>query len=1031
MIQLYVKGNSDYENNGNHVICPTSCIVDRQLNGAWELTMKAPIDEEKKHEDITTEAVIKAPTPDGDRLFWIYDTDKESEDSVIALARPIFLCAAKDAFMMDTRVVNKNGQEALDIITEGTRYSGKSNITKTNTAYYVRKNLVQAIASDDDNSFLNRWGGEVLYKDFEVVVNERVGGDYGTSILYGKNLKSIKEHVNIEELVTRIVPVAYNGYTLPDTEKWVDSPLINNYTHVHVKTIHYSDVKLLEDTNGDEIGYETLEELQEELRRRCRMEYAAGIDKPKVTLEVDMVDLSKTVEYEGYSVLEEVSLGDTVHCQHNRLGISTTARVIRQKWDCIQKRNEELVIGDFENNYFNKLTSTAKSLSSVIRSDGTIMAEKIQGVLDAMYTQLRLQSTAAKKVSGRVFMVEDLDQESPLYGAMVWGTQGLQIATQRTEDGKDWDWSSALTAKGLLANIIVAGVLTDKEGQNYWNLDTGEFRLSSSAFKVDEVLIDEYINGKIGDLAGLTMNISNEFQIISTDSEGNYTEFPETKTTAYVYFGKTDVSSKCVYAISKTASIDGTWDEDTRTFTVTGLTEDNGHVDIIATYMGNYEVSKRFVVSKLKGGEVGVEYMIQPTVDIIKRGADNKLTPEAITFYGYYREGSSMIRNEFSGWFKVYESVDGTEYTLEYASATEETYVTYTPSENASQIRCELYGTPEEGEDILVGQKTIPVLVDIANLSHEQVFNLLTLDGQLKGIYKEGNQLYISFTYAKGGTLKLGGKSNGNGVLEMLDADGENIGKWDNNGLLLYKGEINGVKIIVTEGEIGGFELKDGELVATNKDKQILISPNCVRSATEGGYAELVDAALFFYEAMVVEEGVPADSGVQVGGIDFGGMYGRDIDYILSFDRYLHDTWYSDGMYFTGDIYSEANMYINGEKNRVVDTEHYGTRCINAYETATPYFGDLGTDTLKEDGTCIVQIDKIFQEVVTFDYEYQVFLQKEGQGEIWVDSKESTFFVTKGTPGLKFSWELKAIQIDRTPKDRLKQIAKPVKGEKK
>ena len=57
-------------------------------------------------------------------------------------------------------------------------------------------------------------------------------------------------------------------------------------------------------------------------------------------------------------------------------------------------------------------------------------------------------------------------------------------------------------------------------------------------------------------------------------------------------------------------------------------------------------------------------------------------------------------------------------------------------------------------------------------------------------------------------------------------------------------------------------------------------------------------------------------------------------------------------------------------------------------------------------------IDDIFFETITTDIEYQVFLQKEGKGDAWVEKKENAYFEVSGTPGLKFAWEIKARQKD-------------------
>lgn len=493
MIQLYKKGNTNYDKNGDHTLAPISCFLDRKLNGSWELSIEVPLDEREAYKDLTMESVIKAPTPNGDKLFYVYDTDKVSEDSVEASARPIFLCAANDAFLLDVRPTSKSGQEALDIMTAGTAYTGESNISAANTAYYVRKNLIEAIASDDENSFLNRWGGEILYDDFNIIINDRVGGDYGVKIMYGRNLEAIEEHSNIEEVVTRIIPMAYNGYMLEGDTPWIDSPIVDSYERPHIKVIKFEDVKLTEDCYDDEVGFDSLEDLKEELVRRCEEEYAKGIDRPKVTLSVNMVDLAKTVEYKEYAVLEEVNLGDTVGCIHEKMGIEKNARVIAQKWNCILKRNEKLTIGDFEASYFDKFTSIAKAVDKVIdRKNQTIMADRVAGILNGIQTQLRYQKNIAQRQDVRALLFEDTDPDSPVYGALAIGTQGFQIANKRTADERDWDWTTAFTANGGYADAIILGILGNKDASSYWDLEHGKIVIKLGGSNDDRGVMELY-----------------------------------------------------------------------------------------------------------------------------------------------------------------------------------------------------------------------------------------------------------------------------------------------------------------------------------------------------------------------------------------------------------------------------------------------------------------------------------------------------------------------------------------------------------
>ena len=436
MIQIYEPENIKFSQNGDMVLFPTKCTVQATLNGQWILEMEHPLDTDGRWESIVDYAVIKAPSFNGEQLFRISNKIK-TDTHISVTAEPIFMDARNDCFLKDVRPTGKNGQDALDIMcAQNPKYSGKSDITKACTSYYETQNLIEAINGDDANSFINRWGGEILFDNYTVIINNRVGGDYGVNILYGKNIikDGISEEVDMD-VITRIVPKSFNGYMLPGEAPWVDSPIISNYPVVHTKVIKYEDIKLRADANenDEENGVtivDTMEELQAELVRRCNEEFSIkGVDKPKVNISVKILLLQNTEAYKEYEELEHVSLGDTVHLEHSRLGIVTDARVIELEYDCIREITSSVDIGEFTYNYFNDISSTLDRVDKIIRPDGSLMAEKVQGILDGIYTQLRLQSTVAKKVNGRAFEISDLDPESELYGCMIFGSQGLQIAT--------------------------------------------------------------------------------------------------------------------------------------------------------------------------------------------------------------------------------------------------------------------------------------------------------------------------------------------------------------------------------------------------------------------------------------------------------------------------------------------------------------------------------------------------------------------------------------------------------------------------
>lgn len=203
--------------------------------------------------------------------------------------------------------------------------------------------------------------------------------------------------------------------------------------------------------------------------------------------------------------------------------------------------------------------------------------------------------------------------------------------------------------------------------------------------------------------------------------------------------------------------------------------------------------------TKIKGeqgekGEQGVPgrtYFIELSSNILKRGQDDKIVPSTITAKAYYRDGDSATRTAYSGRWYVQTSTDGSTFTNALVSTVNEPSKSYTVSSldrSIVSVRFILYAA--DGTTNQLDMQSVPVVIDVDALTHEEIFNLLTNNGSMKGIYKEGNQLYISFTYAKGGTLKLGGPNNGYGTFEVYDANGNIIAQIDNSvGFKNFKGK--------------------------------------------------------------------------------------------------------------------------------------------------------------------------------------------------------------------------------------------------
>lgn len=478
MIEIYKPENTEYSMNGDMTLNPTECMLTMNLNGAWSVSMTHPVND--KLEYLTENAVICGETPVGKKQLFRIRNITKNDSSVTCTAYPIFFDSKNDCFLFDVRPTEKNGQEALDImLVSNEKYSASSDIKAVNTSYYIQKNFMEALNSDDENSFTSRWGGEISYDNFTVTVNEHLGADNGLRVEFGFNLMGISETVDMTEVATRIIPKSYNGYILPDNET-VDSPNINKYPVVYTRVIEYQDIKLKEDAQeGDlENGItvcESLEDLYTALRNRAADEFENGIDVPSITYDVDMVDLSKTDMYKDYKKLLNVNLGDTAHIGHRRLNITTEARVISMTYDMITKKVDTLTLGDYISSYFSDMDSVMNRVDKVIdKSNNTLMAEKISGVINLLTTSLKAQKDIAKKQDVRAILFEDIDKDSPTFGALCIGTQGIQIAKKRNETDTDWKWGTAINFESIVADYIITGILSDRQGNSYWDMDKGK-----------------------------------------------------------------------------------------------------------------------------------------------------------------------------------------------------------------------------------------------------------------------------------------------------------------------------------------------------------------------------------------------------------------------------------------------------------------------------------------------------------------------------------------------------------------------------
>ena len=457
---------------------------------------------------------------------------------------------------------------------------------------------------------------------------------------------------------------------------------------------------------------------------------------------------------------------------------------------------------------------------------------------------------------------------------MVWKmtAEAWGVSTSKDSDG-NFIWNAGmtvdgdtivriLTATGVNADWINAGeiLVKDNNGNTIFsvNMDTKSVYIDGSSVTIGGKPLEQTLselNSKISESLPIAMSLTCDFKGITVDADGNYETFPDgISTSPIVVLGAQDITANCAYTITKSDSITGTWNNATRTYTVTGLTADDGWVDIRATYLTNIVITKRFSVSKVYSGQSGVTYGLMTSSPIIKKTSQSELTPTYVDFTAYYTVGKDITKYYLNGRFVIEEVLndDGVWRTV-YTSTQDESevrrslYTVLTAKDgkvpvtkdgkyafgyprNVTSIRCRFYAAG--GTTQLLGEQTCAVVADAtAQLSQSDIVEILSDGGRWNGLYYIDGKLYISFSAMLGGALTLGGIGNGNGKLVIRDSSGRQIGYIDNTGVHFNQGEFSGSLKAATGTFAGDLSAATGAIGGW----KISNSPSCIYSGSEPG----------------------------------------------------------------------------------------------------------------------------------------------------------------------------------------------------
>lgn len=457
MIRLYERNENNFQHNGIGILKDViSCTCSEVLNGKYDLEFDYPIGG-AFIESIVEENIVKAPVgnPSGeDQLFRIKMISKQFK-RIKVYATHIFYDLS-DNFLEDVSPKDKSGNGAIKWLQARTVYANdfvvSSDITKIATARYVRRNFVDALIGSD-NSFINTWGGELYRNNKSFAINKNKGLNRGVQIRYGKNMKEITWDIDITGIVTRIYPVGFDGLMLP--EKYIDSPLINNYINPKIQKMEFTEIQI------DEENGITEEMALEQLRNITNEQYELGIDKPTMTIQIDFLELSKTDEYkQKYSSMEKVYLGDYVEAIVPHLNLKESMKVVATKYDVLAQKYVEFELSNSNKKEKNFINNTKQLIQKLEKIDNNVLDGARKNVTNLIVNAL---GGNVYKTRNELFI---MDSENPSEAKKVWrwNINGLGYSST----GIGGPYGIAITADGqIVADYITTGKLNSNLIEGY------------------------------------------------------------------------------------------------------------------------------------------------------------------------------------------------------------------------------------------------------------------------------------------------------------------------------------------------------------------------------------------------------------------------------------------------------------------------------------------------------------------------------------------------------------------------------------
>lgn len=449
MIKIFNATDTDFSTAGNIIINPLYCheTKKKSLNG-WYIEVEIPI-KYKEYIKIDNLCVVKTKSKLKPQAFRITDSITYTTRKIKFTAEHVMFDARR-YILLDARPTKTNGLNGLKYINERTDkispFSIYSNVETINTAYFIRKTLLEAW-----EVFEERWGGVFDADNWDISFKQSVGNDNGETIIYGKNMQGFEIFEDWSNVCTKLLPVGYDGLLLP--EKYLTSE--TQYEIPYTKVIDF------------QTELESEEQTEENLLAELRTKAVAYLEEnciPKVSYTVNS------------NVKNDLEIGDKIKVLHPFVEIFT--EVLEYEYDLISKKVKSLTFGNYTRDVktkFDNIKNTITQINQVISKQEVIIND-----------QTNLINSLNK--NGYVYIDDNeiliLDKLPKEKAENVWriGMAGIGFSS----NGYEGPFETAITMDGKInADFITTGTLATDRIEGLSNFITNT-NASISAIEIEQ-----------------------------------------------------------------------------------------------------------------------------------------------------------------------------------------------------------------------------------------------------------------------------------------------------------------------------------------------------------------------------------------------------------------------------------------------------------------------------------------------------------------------------------------------------------------